>query len=216
MTTFFAKLYTKAPDGATLPQHILSSVKISLTGYVFGAAFGIPMGILMGWNKRIDMFVRPVFDLIKPIPGLAWIPLMVILFGIGIISKEAVIFIAVMKPCLLNAYAGVKSTREVHLWVARTFGASRRQMLFKIAIPSALPLVMTGLRVSIGNAWTTIVAAELLASTKGLGFMIQQSRGLYRPDVTFAGMIAIGLIGAALSMTLTFIESKVVKGRSKS
>ncbi|MBR3866756.1 MAG: ABC transporter permease [Butyricicoccus sp.] len=210
--TFIKKMTSTAPDGATLPQHIGSSLKLTLTGYFFGVVIGTPIGVLMAWYKKVDLFVRPVFDLIRPIPGIAWIPLMIIMFGIGMTSKVVTIFLASFVPCVLNSYTGIRQTKDVHLWVGQTFGASNFQMLVHIAIPTALPLIMTGVRVALGTSWTTIVAAELLASTRGLGFMIQQARGIYRPDVIIAGMIAIGVIGALLSWVLQIIENKVVKG----
>ena len=113
----------------------------------------------MAWYKPVDLFVRPIFDLLRPIPGIAWIPLMIILFGIGLFSKVVVVFLAAFVPCVLNSYTGIRQTKDVHLWVGQTFGASNFQMLVRIAIPTSLPFVMTGIRVALGAAWTTIVAA---------------------------------------------------------
>jgi NitT/TauT family transport system permease protein/taurine transport system permease protein len=210
--TFIVKLYDTAPDGATMIQHMGSSLKVALTGYGLGILIGVPLGILMAWFKPVDLFVRPVFDLLRPVPGIAWIPLMIMLFGIGIMSKAMVIFLSAFIACVVNSYSGVRQTKDVHLWVGKTFGASNLQLLVKIAIPTSLPFVMTGLRVSLGAAWSALVAAELLASTRGLGFMIQQSRGLYRPDVIIAGMIAIGIIGAILTSLIGMLEKAVLKG----
>ncbi len=214
LSTFIDKLTNKNPDGGTLLEHLFSSLKIALAGYGLGVVIGIPLGIIMAWYKKIDQLVRPIFDLLKPIPGVAWVPLMIVLLGVGFMSKATVIFIAAIVPCVLNAYAGVKQTKDVHLWVARSFGATNFQMLMRIAVPSALPFVMTGIRVALGQSWLTIVAAELLASTKGLGFMIQQSRGIFRTDIIIVGMLTIGMAGAFLSIVLTLIEKIVVKGRS--
>ncbi len=211
--TFIDKFTNPNPDGGTLIQHMAASLQVALTGYITAMIIGIPLGILMAWNKYVDRFVRPVFDLIKPIPGVAWIPLMIVIFGIGIQSKAAVVFFSAVVPCILNSYTGVRQTKDVHLWVARTFGGTRRQMLFKIAIPTALPYIMTGVRIALGSAWVAIVAAELLGSTKGLGFMIQQARGIYRTDIIIVGMLAIGVCGAILTAVLTVVENKVVKGR---
>jgi NitT/TauT family transport system permease protein/taurine transport system permease protein len=113
---------------------------------------------------------------------------------------------------VVNAYTGIRQTKQVHLWVGRTFGATNFQLLTKIAIPTSLPMILTGMRVALGASWTALVAAELIASTRGLGFMIQQSRGLFRPDVIIAGMIAIGLIGAFLTFLLNLLEKAVLKG----
>jgi len=211
-TTFIDKLTNKNPDGGTLIMHTLSSLRIALLGYGMGIFFGIPLGILMAWYSIVDLFVRPLFDLLKPIPGVAWVPLMIILFGIGLLSKATVIFISAIVPCVLNAYTGIKQTKDVHIWVAKTLGATNTQMLFKIAIPTSLPYIMTGMRVALGQAWVTIVAAELLASTIGLGFMIQQSRGMYRPDIIIVGMLTIGFLGSFLTYLLGLLEKAVVKG----
>lgn len=210
--TFIKKLSSTAPDGATLPQHIFSSLKIALGGWAMGAIIGTPLGVFMAWYKKVDLFVRPVFDLLRPIPGLAWIPLMIILFGIGIMPKIATVFLSAFVPCVLNSYTGIRQTKDVHLWVGQTFGASDSQMLIHIALPTALPMIMTGIRVALGAAWTCIVAAEMLASTKGLGYMIQQARGIYRPDIIICGMISIGAIGAVFSGILSLIENSIVKG----
>lgn len=137
---------------------------------------------------------------------------MILLFGIGITSKIVTVFLSAFVPCVLNSYTGVRQTKEVHLWVGQTFGASNFQMLLYIAVPTSLPLIMTGIRVALGASWTCIVAAEMLASTKGLGYMIQQARGIYRPDIIICGMIAIGVIGALFSWILSLVENQVVKG----
>ncbi len=213
-SSFIGKFTNPNPDGGTLIEHTLSSLKIALSGYLMGIIIGVPMGILMAWYRGLDLLVRPLFDLLKPIPGVAWIPLMIVLLGLGLASKAVVIFIAAVVPILLNAYTGIKQTKEVHLWVARTFGATNGQMLLSIAVPTSLPYVMTGVRVGLASAWMTIVAAELLASTKGLGFMIQQSRGIYRTDIIIVGMIAIGLCGAFLTWLLKLVEKRVLKGRA--
>lgn len=210
--TFVEKLYTKAPDGATLLQHLWSSIRVALFGYALSAVVGVPLGIAMAWNKWVDRFVRPLFDLIRPIPGLAWIPMFILLFGIGITSKALVIFLGALIACVVNSYTGIQQTQELHLWVGDVFGASNAQKLFKIAIPTALPMIFTGLRVALGTSWTALVAAELLASTQGLGYMIQQARAISRPDIIIVGMLAIGAVGAVFDALLHLVEIKVAKG----
>jgi NitT/TauT family transport system permease protein/taurine transport system permease protein len=212
LRTLVIKFWDPNPDGATLPEHVLASLQVSLTGYLMGVFIGVPLGICMAWFTRFDWFARPLFDMLRPIPGIAWIPLMIILFGIGVLSKAMVIFLSSFTACVVNSYSGIKQTKAVHLWVARTFGAGNLEMLFKIAIPTSLPLVLTGMRVALGSSWSALVAAELLASTQGLGFMIMQCRGLYRPDVIIAGMITIGSVGAFLTWLLSLLERRVVKG----
>lgn len=211
--SFIAKFTTSAPDGATLLTHLGSSLQITLIGYIIGIAIGIPLGIAMAWYPKFDFFSRPLFDLLRPIPGIAWIPVMITLFGIGILSKAMVVFLSVFVAVTINTYTGIQQTKSVHKWVAHTFGASNFYTLIHVAIPTSLPMMMTGLRVALGAAWTTIIAAELLASTKGIGFMIQQSRGLFRPDIIIVGMIAIGVTGSVLGWLLSILEKRVLKGR---
>ena len=210
--TFIQKLYTRAPDGATLLEHLGASIKVTLLGYSLGVVIGVPLGIMMAWSKWVDRLVRPLFDLIRPVPGLAWIPMFILLFGIGILSKAAVILLSTAVACIINSYTGIRQTREEHLWVGDVFGASNRQKLFKIAIPTALPMIFTGLRVAMGAAWMALVAAELLAASSGLGYMIQQGRYSSKPALVFVGMLMIGIVGLVFDTVLHWLEMKVAKG----
>lgn len=200
------------PEGATYYEHIITSLSIALGGYMVGALVGIPLGIAMGWYQKVDLFVKPLFDLLRPIPPIAWIPLMILWFGIGYWAKVSIIFMSALIACVVNSYSGIRQTRDVHIWVAKTFGASNLQILFKVAIPTAMPAIFTGLRLSMGSAWMALVAAELLASTKGLGYMIQMARQMGRADIIIVGMISIGVIGSILNMALEKISQKVLKG----
>ncbi len=210
--TFIYKLSNKNPDGGTLGEHIATSMKEALLGFFFGIAIGVPLGICMAWFKKFDMFFRPLFDLIKPIPPVGWVPIMITFFGIGIMSKVSVIFIASFIPATINAYSGIKQTKDVHMWVAQTFGAKNRQVLFTVAIPSAAPMIFTGARVALNGSWVSLVAAELIASIKGLGYMIQTARLVGRIDVVFVGVLVIGVFGAIMMSTLSYLEKKFVKG----
>ncbi len=209
---FFYKLTNTAPDNGTLFQHIAASLKVALSGYVLGALIGVPLGICMAWFRKIDLFVTPLFDLVRPVPTIAWIPLMILWFGIGLGAKAAIIFVSAFIPCVINSYAGIKQTKPVHLWVAQTFGASRTKMLFTVAIPTAMPLIFTGLRISLQAAWTTLCAAEMLAANRGLGYMIQLNRSLARADLIIVGMLTIGFIGTIFAAVLDAMEKKFVKG----
>ena len=206
------KLYTKAPEGATLPSHIMHSLQITLLGFLAGSVVGVPLGILSAWYRKFDLAFRPVFDIIRPIPPVGWIPIMILLLGIGVTAKTGVIFLAALVPNVINSYAGIKRTSTVHLWVASTFGATNLQKLFRVAIPTAVPMIFTGLRVSLTASWMTLVAAELLAATAGLGYMIQMGRAIGRIDIILIGMIVMGLIGSIFSAILTRVEEKVMRG----
>lgn len=212
LQTLIEKIYTKAPDNATLFQHIGESLLIVGLGFVVGTALGIPLGIAMAWNKNVDRTVGPVFNVIRYIPPIAWIPIMILILGIGRSSKVAVIFFAAFFSNVLNSYAGIKQTKDVHLWVARTFGANRAQLLWTVAIPTAMPEIMTGIKSALAGAWGSVVAAELLGANRGIGYMIQNARTLGRPDLVLAGIICIALINFLINGIFEFVEKKLVKG----
>ena len=211
-TTFVTKLSSSVPEGATLPQHMWESFKIAMMGYALGVIIGIPMGIAMGWFRWIDKVVRPIFDFLKPIPPIALIPVMIVIFGIGMKSKACIIFFSTVIPCVINSYSGIKQTSQIHLWVARTFGATSRQQLFTVAIPSSLPMVFAGLRVAMGVSWMALVAAELMGATRGIGYMIATARNLLRSDIIIVGLLTLGAIGIFISLIFDFLEKKFVRG----
>ena len=203
-STFIAKLSSKAPDGATLGQHFLASLQVATYGYVLGAVIGVPLGIAMGWFDWVDKLFRPVFDFLKPIPPIALIPVMIVL-----------IFFSTVIPCILNSYSGVRQTRQIHLWVSQTFGATNSQQLFSVAIPSAMPMIFAGLRVAMGSSWMALVAAELLASTRGLGYLISIGRSLLRSDLIIVGILCLGMIGIVISALFDVVERLFVRGRNE-
>ena len=212
LDTFVYKLSNKNPDGNTIGVHIVTSLQEALLGFFFGIVIGVPLGISMAWFHKFDKFFSPLFDLIKPIPPVGWVPIMITFFGIGIMSKVSVIFIASFIPAIINSYSGIKQAKDVHKWVAQTFGAKNRQVLFTVAIPSAAPMIFTGARVALNGSWVSLVAAELIASTKGLGYMIQMARLVGRIDVVFVGVLVIGVFGAIMMSLLSYLEKKFVKG----
>jgi ABC-type nitrate/sulfonate/bicarbonate transport system permease component len=212
VSMFIKKLYIKNPEGYTLFQHIFASLYVVFIGYLIGAVIGNILGIGMAWYEKFDFIVRPLFDMIRPIPPIGWIPLMILLFGIGIVPRALIIFFAVFVTCVVNSYSGIKSTNIVHIWVAETFGATKFEILSKVAFPSALPQIFTGLRVGLGMAWMAVVASEMLASSSGLGYMMSFARQYARSDIIIVGMLTIGGIGALLSYLLEKVQKKFVKG----
>lgn len=213
-TTFLEKLHSPNPDGAVLQYNILISLKVALSGLSLAILLGVPLGLLMGWYRCVDRFVRPVFELIRPIPPIAWIPLTILWVGIGMPAKAMIIFFASFIPCLINAYAGIKGTSQTLVNVAKTYGASNFTIFLKVGVPSAMPLTFAGIRISLGSAWSTLVAAELLAANAGLGYMISMGRQFGRPDIIVLGMIVIGLLGFLFSWIFNRIERVVVKWRT--
>lgn len=212
---FIDKLTNKNPDGAVLMVHFWSSFKLTLMGFVLACVIGVPAGLLMAYYKPVDYFVTPIFEIIRPIPPIAWIPVMLLLFGIGVASKVAIIFLAALIPALLNSYAGIKRTSTVLMNVAKTAGASSFVVFYRVCIPSAVPMVFTGVKNALSSAWMTLVAAELVSASVGLGYMIQNGRTLSRCDIIIVGMLMIGISGAIMSWLLSLIEDKVAPWMEK-
>lgn len=207
---FFAKLTDASPDGAVLGVNILSSLNIALVGFGMSILIGIPMGLLMGWYRPFDSFMRPIFEIVRPIPPVSWIPLTIVWLGIGLKAKAFIVFFAAFVPCLINSYTGIKQTSPVLINVAKTCGASNFTIFWRIGIPSAMTMTFAGVRVALGNAWATLVAAEMLASASGLGYMILMGRQFARPDLIILGIVIIGLIGTILTFLLGVVEKKVL------
>lgn len=206
-----AKFYDTNPDGSLLPEHIAESLKIALSGFVLANLIGIPLGLFMGWYRNFDRFLRPLFEIIRPIPPISWIPIMIVLLGIGVTSKMVIIFFSAFVPALINSYTGIRLTNQVFINVGKTCGASNWTIFRRVGVPSALPMIFAGIKVSLGNSWSTLVAAEMLAATKGLGYLIMMGRTYARVDVIMAGMVVIGVIGIALTGLLELLEKKVIK-----
>ena len=213
LTTFISKLTHRAPDGATLGAHFKTSLTLALTGYLSAVVVGVPLGLIMGWFRKADDIIKPIFEMIRPIPPIAWIPLAILWLGIGLPAKAFIIWLSAFVPSVINSYAGIKLTEPVLISVSRTFGASNWETFLRVGAPSALPMVFTGLRLSLSSAWMTLVAAELLAATEGLGYMIQMGRTLARPDVIIVGMLTIGCTGAAMAFLLEKLERKLAPWR---
>ena len=206
------KLTNPNPDGATLLVHAWVSLQESVTAFLLSLAIGIPLGLLMGWFGVVRGLFRPVFEMWRPIPPVAWIPLTIFWFGIGMEGKIFIIWLGGMTPCIINAYMGVKMTNPVHIQMARTFGASDWKIFTSICIPSALPMVFGALQIALGNCWTTLVAAELLASDQGLGYLITAGRSIGRTDIVVLGMISLGITGVIIAQIIYRIEAKLLAG----
>ena len=213
--TLIDKVGNSAPDGNTLFVNMLASLQVALSGFSVAVIIGVPLGLFMGWWEAADRFMRPIFELVRPVPPIAWIPLVVVWMGIGLKAKSMIIFFTAFVPCVINSYTGIKLTSKTLINVSRTFGASNFEIFYKVGIPSALPMVFAGIRVALGNSWSTLVAAEMLAASAGLGYMIQIGRTIARPDIVIAGMVTIGATGAVLSGILSFAEGRFLKWQTR-
>lgn len=209
----YRKNFETRPDGQLLVSHILSSLGVALSGFCLAVAVCVPLGLLMGWYRLLDRFVGPVFEILRPLPPIAWIPFTIIFLGIGLFAKAVIIFLSAFIASLINSYAGIKLTNQVYINASKTCGASHWTTFLRVGIPSALPMVFAGMRISLGNAWSTLVAAEMLAANKGLGYMIIMGRNFYRVDLIIAGMIAIGVLGILFTTVFEHIEKRMLKWR---
>ena len=203
---FVTKLSDPNPDGAVLTVHIWSSLQVALLGFLLAVVIGVPLGWLMGWYRGADSFLRPIFEIIRPIPPVSWIPLTIVWLGIGLPAKSFIVFFAAFVPCLINAYTGIRQTKEVLKNVGKTFGASYFTVFVKVGIPSSLVMTFAGIKVAIGNAWATLVAAEMLAASSGLGYMILMGRSYARVDLIILGIVVIGVLGVIISAIINRLE----------
>jgi len=207
---FVVKLADPNPDGAVLGVNVLASLEVSLIGFFLAIIIGIPLGLFMGWYKGFDSFMRPIFEMVRPIPPVSWIPLTIVALGIGLKAKAFIVFFSAFVPCVINAYTGIKQTSPVLINVAKTCGASHFTIFWKIGIPSAMTMTFAGIRIALGNAWATLVAAEMLAASAGLGYMILMGRQFARPDIVLLGIVVIGAIGTLLTSILVMIENRML------
>lgn len=213
--TFLRKFYDVTPDGKTLPVHFIASLQVVIAGFLSAVIIGVPLGLLTGYFHIADDIITPVFELIRPIPPLAWTPLSIIWLGLGYPAKAFLIFLAAFVPCVINANTGVRLTSPVRINVAKTFGASKWEIFTTVCLPSALPMTFAGIKIAIGNSWTTVVAAELMASAAGLGYMIQQGRTYSRSDIIIVGMLTIGFSGMVFTWIVGKFENLLVPWRKK-
>lgn len=213
--TVIQKVTVKKPDGGYLYQHILASAKVVWLGFAVGAVVGIPLGLFMGWYKLFDRIIRPLFEIVRPIPALAWIPIVLLFLGIGVKARAAIIFFGSFVGIVLNTYTGIRSTNQTLINVAKTCGASNFEVFYRVGIPSAMPMIFAGLRTAMGAAWGTVVAAEMLAASNGLGYMIQMGRMFGEVKLIMAGILVIGVCGLISSWLIGLLENAVLKWRPK-
>lgn len=188
--------------GTTLLGHALASLNTVLMGWVAAGVIGVPLGIWIAWSKKARWTVYPVFQLLRPIPPIAWIPLALMWFGIGDVSRVFVVFVAAVVPWTLNSIQAVEGIDPILIRAARVLGAGQSRILATVVVPTAIPTLLAGAQIALGNAWTTVIAAELLGASNGLGYVALNSSRTLETDILLVAMFTIGLIGAALSLLM--------------
>ncbi|CAK9885932.1 MAG: Putative aliphatic sulfonates transport permease protein SsuC [Candidatus Erwinia impunctatus] len=194
---------------ATLWQHLSASLLRMLVALIAAVLIAIPVGLGMGLNAVIRSILDPLIELYRPVPPLAYLPLMVIWFGIGETSKILLIYLAIFPPIAIATMNGVRRTQQVRLRAAYSLGATRWQAIRYVVIPGALPDILTGIRIGLGVGWSTLVAAELIAATRGLGFMIQSASEFLATDVVLAGIGVIAIIAFSLELGLRTLQHQL-------
>ncbi|QGW75488.1 taurine ABC transporter permease TauC [Pseudomonas alkylphenolica] len=209
-------LLTQGYMESTLWQHLGAS--LGRIGLALGAAIAtaIPIGIAIGHNRIARGILDPLIEFYRPIPPLAYLPLIVIWCGIGELSKVLLIYLAIFAPIAIATATGVHTVDPTKLRAAQSLGATRAQLIRHVILPSALPDILTGVRIGLGVGWSTLVAAELIAATSGLGFMVQSAAQFLVTDVVVLGILVIALIAFALEMGLRALQRKLVPWHGQS
>lgn len=202
-------LSTHRLAGLTLWGHIWASLSRVLIGWSIASALAIPLGLFMALNDTVRAIAKPLFDLIKPMPPIAWISIAILWLGIGEVSKIFIIMIGTFVPCLLNAYNGVRLVDPQLYDVIRSLGGNRRDEIFQICFPAALPAIFAGLQISLSLAWMCVLAAELVSARSGLGFLIISGMNSSKPAVILAGMVVIAFIAWLTSLLMSYLEKVI-------
>ena len=189
-----------------------SLLRIALANLV-AIATAVPLGFFMGLSRPFEDLMDGVLNVLRPIPPLAWIPLAILWFGIGEKSVVFITLIAAFFAILLNTIVGVRSVETSLVRAALALGASRRVVVTRVILPATLPFLFTGFRIALGVSWMSIVAAELIAASSGLGFLISYYRDLMRSDLVVVGMLSIGIVGFLMDRSLLWLERKLLPWR---
>lgn len=197
-------------ENLSLFKNILASVVRVFTGFLLAAVAAIVIGIVVSLSKNFEIVSRFVLQVLKPIPPIAWIPIAIVWFGIGEPSKIFIIFMGAFFPIFVNVVDGIKQIDGRFVEVSKVFEIPDLKFIKKVVIPGALPSIMSGLRVGLGTAWICVVAAEMIAATSGIGYMLMDGRQLSQPDVVILAMLIVGVIGKLMDDILARIEQKIV------
>lgn len=211
----FVEVATEGFADATLLTHIGWSALRVFGAFALAVVTAVPIGVMMGVNRIARGIFDPLVEFYRPLPPLAYLPLVVIWMGIGESSKMVLIYLAMFAPLALSARAGVKSVAIEQIHAAYSMGGTRSQVLRYVIMPAALPEVLTGMRIAIGFGWTTLVAAEMVAATAGLGFMVLSASKFMVTDVVIMGILVIGAMALLFDLGMRWLERRLVPWKGK-
>jgi NitT/TauT family transport system permease protein len=203
------RLFSGGIYNGSLVGHALISTARVMLGFFTAVAIAVPIGVLIARSATFEPYLDPILQILRPIPPIAWTPLAILWFGIGLQAVVFLIFLGAFWPMLLNTISGIREVPPILARAAASLGASRRQILFTVVLPAAIPFLFTGLRLSFGAAWITIVAAELIASSEGLGYLIMNARRLLAAPDIVVGMLTIGFLGLTFDRLFRALERRL-------
>jgi taurine transport system permease protein len=189
-----------------LHEHVLQSLKLILMGFFAATLIGVPLGLWMGWSRRAEALVNPIFLLIRPIPALAWIPLAIVWLGLGDTSKVMILWFAAFVPAVINSYTGVRTIERPMIEASQMLGVRGWRLVKGVIVPGALPSIFTGLRLALQGCLTALVAAELLGAILGLGKVLYQAGLDIYPAMVLVGMVSVAITGFLLTVVLDLVE----------
>ena len=185
-----------------------------LYGYLSAILVGVPLGLLVGWSRRLHYLLGPIIDMMNAVPRVTFLPILVLWFGIGIWSKFAVVFLGAVIPILISTYSGVRTNEARFLRVARSFSATRLKLFTSIILPGTVPFIFTGLKYASGRALLGVVVGELYAATAGIGHMIATAGNTFQTDVVFFGVFLFTITGVAMTTLLDRLERHFERWRA--
>ena len=186
-----------------------NSMRRVLVGFCIASVSGILLGLAMGWNRTCEAIFRPIFELLRPIPPLAWISLAIVWFGLGEGGKYFIIFVSGFSNVTINVYTGAKAVDPELIGAAKMLGCSNRRIFTSIVLPSSVPYIFTGLQIAISSSWAAVVAAEMVRSTNGIGWLITAGQSIGDMGQVMVGIIVIGVVGFLLATIMRGVESKL-------
>ncbi|WP_432289011.1 ABC transporter permease subunit (plasmid) [Aminobacter sp. BA135] len=211
----FVVAMTDGVSNSTLIQHTLASLGRVLGAFFLALITAVPVGILMGVNRTVRGLFDPIIEFYRPLPPLAYLPLIIIWLGIGEFPKVFLIYLAIFAPMAIAARAGVRSVSTEQIHAAYAMGATRAQVISQVILKAALPEIFTGMRIGIGVGWTTLVAAEMVAAHRGLGFMVLNAAEYLASDTVIMGIIVIGIFAFAFDLMLRYLEKAMIPWKGK-
>jgi NitT/TauT family transport system permease protein len=206
-------LLTQPFSGFTLLAHVASSFQRFLYGFILAIAIGIPLGLLMALSKNTDRLITPFFESIRFIAPIAWVPFAALWFGTGIGGPVLIIFMGAFPPVLINTYRGAIHVDKKFIEAAQMLGASKIRLMAEVLFPAAIPSIVAGLRISAGLGWQSLIGAELIVASSGVGYMMVKGQASIQTDIVMSGMVAIGIIGLMIDVCLRMTEKLVSKYR---